>query len=252
MNQTDTQAPARLTRFGAAPFFVFCDHASNAVPADLSCLGLPDDMLRTHIAWDIGAAALSEAIARTLGGVFFSCAVSRLVVDVNRAETNADLIPAMSDQIPIPGNQMLSVADRRDRIARFHAPYHAALAAALDAACAAAARPFVISVHSFTNRLMGAAEDRPWRIGVLWREDERSARAMIDALHRATGWPIGDNEPYDARQFNYSVDRHVGPRGLPHLTLEIRQDLISDNVGVAEMAELLSHGIIRAADAARA
>ena len=225
---------ARADRFGEAPFFVFCDHASNAVPADLNSLGLPDDILETHIAWDIGAGALAAGVARRLQGTLFRCCFSRLVIDPNRAETAPDLIPATSDQIPVPGNQMMTQQDRADRLARFHVPYHDLLDDALDDMIARAGPPFVVSIHSFTNRLMGAAEDRPWRVGVLWREDEKSARGLIAYLRETAGWVVGDNEPYDAREFNYSVDRHVDPRGLSHVTIEARQDLIGDEKGAEE------------------
>ncbi|MEO1135950.1 MAG: N-formylglutamate amidohydrolase, partial [Pseudomonadota bacterium] len=212
-------------------------------PDDLNCLGLPGDILETHIAWDIGAGALACALAERLEATFFRCGYSRLVVDPNRAVEVDDLIPAASDQIPIPGNQMLNSEERAARIERFHVPYHEDLDGVLDKMTASGAHPFVVSVHSFTNRLMGAASDRPWSVGLLWREDERSARSMIDYLSTVKDWRIGDNEPYDARQFNYSVDRHIGPRKLPHLTLEIRQDLILNEEGVTEMADILARGV---------
>jgi len=234
---------ARLEKFGAAPVFIFCDHGSNAMPASLNCLGLPEDILKTHIAWDIGAGALAAGLAQRLQGTLFRCEFSRLIIDPNRTLSAEGLIPHTSDQIPIPGNQMLSEADREARINQFHVPYHDLLDAALDDIIATSGAPFVISVHSFTNRLMGAAEDRPWALGLLWREDEPSARGMIRHLETQTDWRIGDNEPYDAREFNYSVDRHIGPRSLSHITLEARQDLISDNDGVAAMADILSAGV---------
>ncbi len=230
---------ATLTHFGDAPFFVFCDHASNVIPADLHCLGLPDDFLKTHIAWDIGAGPLTTAIAEKLHGVAFNCGYSRLIIDANRSPTAKDFIPAVSDQIPVPGNQMLSEKDRQDRMARFHEPYHEQLSAAIDRMIKIHGDPFMVCVHSFTNRLMGAAEDRPWRIGMLWNTDEESARVMIDSLERATGWSIGDNTPYDAREFNYSIDRHISPLGLRHVTLEVRQDMLVDEHAVVDMASLL-------------
>ncbi len=234
---------SHFTTYGAAPFFVFCDHASNHIPVDLNDLGMPEDLLETHIAWDIGASAIAEAIAKRLGCALFQCAFSRLIIDPNRALTSNDLIPATSDQIPIPGNQMLNDAQRRARIEQFHMPYHDQLAAELNRARENTEKLFVISIHSFTNRLMGAAEDRPWPVGLLWREDERSARATIDFLSRETDWPIGDNQPYDAREFNYSVDRHVGPINISHLTMEFRQDYLSCDEEIEKMAELVAGGV---------
>jgi len=243
LQMTDDKNIATSERFGDAPVLVFCDHASNAIPAAFDCLGLPEDILRTHIAWDIGAAAVAEALARNLNATYLACAFSRLIVDANRDPTSGDLVPAVADQIPIPGNQMLTEADRDARIAEFHAPYHERLGAAVAALAEYAANPIAISVHSFTNRLMGAGEERPWGAGLLWHEDETSALFMIDWLRRHGDWPIGDNEPYDARLFNYSVDRHIGPRGMAHLTFEVRQDLVTDADGAALVADLLARGV---------
>ncbi len=237
MNDFDV---ASHTGYGAAPYFVFCDHASNAIPADLKCLGIPEDVLQTHIAWDIGAGALSAAVAQSLQGTLFSCAYSRLIIDPNRDIHSKDSIPPVSDQIPIPGNQMLNEAAMRARIDQFHTPYHEQLGAELDRFSNENDAPFIIAIHSFTNRLMGAAEDRPWHLGLLWREDEESARAAIRFLARKTEWSIGDNEPYDARVFNYSIDRHISPRRLPHITLEVRQDLVRNESAVTQTASLLS------------
>ena len=247
MTGTQDSFIARASRYGDAPFFIFCDHAANAMPRRLNCLGLPSDILATHIAWDIGARALSHAVARRLDCALLECGFSRLVVDVNRDVSSPDLIPVVSDQIPVPGNQMLGDAERAARVAAFHEPYHRMLGEALDAAQKKAPDVFVISIHSFTDRLMGAADERPWPVGFLWREDERSARAAIARLEESTDWLIGDNQPYDARVFNYSVDRHVGPRGLAHLTLEVRQDMIADEGGVEAVAPLIADAIAYAA-----
>ncbi len=239
---TDTNI-ASQKRFGDAPYFVFCDHASNVIPAEMNCLGMPDDLLATHIGWDIGAGALAFALGEALAGETFACEFSRLVIDANRATDSNDIIPATSDQIPIPGNQMLSAEEKSSRIKNFHTPYHERLSAALDDFSARHADAFVISVHSFTNRLMGAADDRPWKVGLLWREDETSAQLMIAHLEEATDWTIGNNQPYDARIFNYSIDRHAGPRGLPHLTLEVRQDLIHHDSDILSLAAILAKGV---------
>lgn len=228
-------------RFGGAPFLVFADHASNAVPDDLNQLGLSPDILDTHIAFDIGSAATADSMAAALRGRVFRCGFSRLVLDVNRAENRADLIPPVSDSIPVPGNHGISQGDREARIARFHATYHAALGERMAAAATEAA--FIVSVHSFTPRLMGAMQDRPWHIGLLWRHDEASARRFMAWLERCTDWVVGDNKPYDAREFNYSIDRHVAPRGLPHLTIEVRQDLIANERDASAVGRILAEGV---------
>ncbi len=235
---------ATLTHFGDAPYFVFCDHASNAVPDELNCLGMPEDMMNTHIAWDIGAGAVAELLAKKLAATYFRCEFSRLLIDSNRGQSAHDVIPIVSDKIPIPGNQALTESEKAARFKDFHAPYHVELNAAIEGMVSVHGQPFIISIHSFTHRLMGGTEDRPWKFGFLWHEDEASARALMSQLKQRTGWDIGDNEPYDAREFNYSVDQHIGPRNLPHVTVEIRQDIISDDQGIEIAADHLAHGIL--------
>ena len=241
-NRADIEI-ATEARFGDAPVLVFCDHASNAMPASFDCLGLPRDILQTHIAWDIGAGAVAEGLARRLDAPFLACGFSRLIIDANRDVSSNDIIPAVADQIPVPGNQMLTDADRAARVRDFHKPYHERLGAAVEDLAARDDNPIAISVHSFTNRLMGAGNERPWGLGLLWREDEASAKFIIDWLRDNADWPIGDNEPYDARLFNYSVDRHIGPRRMRHLTFEVRQDLVSDEAGIAKIADILARGV---------
>lgn len=236
-----------VTRYGDAPIFVFADHASNAIPDDFNDLGLPEDVLETHIAWDIGAGALATQIAEQLNGTLLTCTYSRLVIDPNRSLATKDLIPASSDQIPVPGNQMLSEAERKERIERLYVPYHKDLAASIDEFSQRAQPPFVVSIHSFTKRMMGSVEDRPWHVGLLWREDEPSAKTVIQWLNENTDWAIGSNEPYDAREFNYSIDRHVGPRDLNHLTFEVRQDLLMNEESVQSVAAVLSEAIAHTA-----
>jgi len=63
---------------------ILCDHASNAVPPDLGDLGLPEAEFERHIAYDIGAAAVTRSLARRLGAPAILTRFSRLVIDPNR------------------------------------------------------------------------------------------------------------------------------------------------------------------------
>ena len=168
-----------VTKRSGAPYFVFVDHATNAIPATFDQLALPEDILETHIAYDIGAAAIGEIIARELNATLLTCDYSRLLIDPNRDVASKDVIPEMSDHIPIPRNAQLSHAERQARIDQFHAPYHALLAGELDTLQASHEDPLVISIHSFSPRLVGEKHDRPWHIGFLWKDDEASARALM-------------------------------------------------------------------------
>lgn len=221
---------------GAANVLILCDHASSAVPPDID-LGIDPDLLTKHIAVDIGAAGVSEAVAAQLDAPAILATVSRLVIDLNREPDRLGLIPHSSDGHSIPGNDDV---DRAARIARFHAPYHRLIAATIRAK-----RPkLIVSVHSFTPRLeQHDGADRPWEIGILYNRDARAARIGIE-LFGAAGVVTGDNEPYSGRILNATMNRHAEGNGIPYLGVEIRNDLISDAAGVAHWARLLA-GIVK-------
>jgi predicted N-formylglutamate amidohydrolase len=209
---------------------LLCDHASNAVPADID-LGIDPALLDLHIALDIGAGPLTRALAATLDAPAILATVSRLVIDLHREPDHVGLIPHHSDGHSIPGNEH---ADRADRIARFHAPYHRAIAQRVRTW-----RPrLILSIHSFTPRLEQGGSDRPWQVGVLYNRDARAARPAIDFL-RARGLVTGDNAPYSGRLLNATLNRHAEANGIPALAIEVRNDLIRDPAGVSRWTEIL-------------
>ena len=182
-------------------------------------------------------AVVAEGLARHLGGAYFACGFSRLIVDVNRDLHSPDLIPTVSDQIPVPGNQMLSEADRAARIDKYHEPYHKRLAGAVAELETRGGEPLAISVHSFTPVLNGIS--REVQMGVLWDKDSRLSDIFIEEF-RAAGYLTGDNEPYSGRApQDFTIDHHAEEIDLPHVGIEVRQDLIDDVAGVDEVAPVM-------------
>ena len=218
-------------RFGG--ILVVSDHASNRVPEDID-LGIAPELLDQHVAVDIGVQAVGEIMARQAGIAAFQCHVSRLVCDVNREPEAPGAVPIASDGHAIAGNA-LDHAGHAARIARFHAPYHAALAAALDEAPPA----LILSLHSFTPRLATSDEARPWQVGVLYNADDRAARIAIPLL-AAEGLVVGDQQPYSGRLLNYTMNRHAEAEGRPYLGVEVRQDQIDTPAGHARWAAMLA------------
>jgi predicted N-formylglutamate amidohydrolase len=225
-----------------APSGIACvvDHASNAVPQDIT-LGIPAHLLHEHIALDIGTAAIAELMARDHTIPAHIAAVSRLVCDLNREESAPGLVPKASDGHPIPGNVG---ADREGRLNRFHRPYHTALAEWLEAAQPA----LILSLHSFTPRLETSDAARPWEVGVLYNEDDRAARIAIPLL-AAQGLNVGDNLPYSGRDLNYTMNRHAEAEGRPYLGIELRQDLVQSPQDQARYAAILADIAQRVASA---
>ncbi len=223
---------------GQSPAFLFCDHATNALPAQYGSLGLSAEQVNDHIAYDPGAAALTEILGERLRARTVYCRFSRLLIDPNRGLERDDLVVEQSDSVVIPGNQNLGWEEREHRINTYYRPYHEFLDYELEEHVRAVSDPLVVSIHSFCRALRCRESHRPWQVGILWKDDEKSAWTMINAL-RHQGLSVGDNEPYSAKAYNYTVDRHVGARGLRHLTLEIRQDLIADETHVRQWADLI-------------
>ena len=227
-----------------SPFLITCDHAGREVPAELGDLGLAPEAFERHIAWDIGAGALSLRLGETLGACVLMGVYSRLVVDLNRAPGRPDSIAVVSDGTPIPGNIGLSKTDSAARVDAFHEPYHQAIAQELSWREQQGLPTVVLFVHSFTPRLAG--RERPWTVGVLHAHDSPYSAAMLTLLRERTDHVVGDNEPYAMDETDYSAGRHARARGLDYLELEVRQDLIAEEAGVKRMADVLAPSLIQA------
>jgi predicted N-formylglutamate amidohydrolase len=233
-----TDLPYRLVNEdGPAAMVIICDHASNRVPAGYGDLGLPAAAFERHIAWDIGAAAISEILARRFDAPAILSTVTRLLIDCNRRFEDPGLTPAISDGTEIPANRDLSQEERAKRWRLYHQPYHAAIAQAIDRQLASGRQPVVLSIHSMTPTMRGIV--RTWQIAVCWDNDQRLSTPMLAALRTCAGIVVGDNEPYNLDpNEDHSVPVHAVRRGLKHLQIEFRQDEIADAAGQRRWAKL--------------
>jgi predicted N-formylglutamate amidohydrolase len=200
-----------------------CDHASNALPQHYGSLGLDEAQLRRHIAYDIGAADVTRAMAAFFGAPAVLTRFSRLLIDPNRGDDDPTLVMRLSDGAVIPGNVNVDSAEIEHRRRLYWQPYRDRVSALLDEMSAIGPLPVVISIHSFTPYWKQVA--RPWQIGVLWDNDPRLAVPLLELL-RQDGLCVGDNEPYDGALEGDSLYAHGTQRGLAHVLIELRQDLI--------------------------
>ncbi|WP_448500762.1 N-formylglutamate amidohydrolase [Sphingomonas sp.] len=214
---------------GGGDILLLCDHASARVPDGIN-LGVSDAVMARHVAVDIGAEPLTRALAAALDARAVLATVSRLVIDLHREPDHSALVPVESDGDAVPGNVG---ADRFERIARFHAPYHRAIEDEI-----ARRRPaLIVAIHSFTRALRHGRR-REIDAGILYNRDERVARAMIDEL-RGAGIATGDNAPYSGRMLNATLNRHGEANGIASVSIEICNDRIADAAGVAKWRTLL-------------
>lgn len=236
----DDPAPVRvLNPDSPTPLLLVCDHAGKAVPAALRGLGVSPEEMDRHIGWDIGAAAVTEGLARRLDACAVLTVYSRLVVDCNRWPDSPTLMPAISDGTPVPANLDLTETARLLRLEALYQPYHDAIAQERSRITARGQVPVLISIHSFTPQMNGFR--RPWHVGVLWNRDGRLALPMLEALRAEGDLTVGDNEPYSARTgTDFTIIHHGEQANLPVLMLEIRQDLIADAVGADAWADRLA------------
>lgn len=224
---------------GASDFVLACDHAGRDIPQALDSLGLSETELASHIAWDIGAAGVARRLAERLDATLVLQPYSRLVIDCNRAPGSPESIVERSEWTHIGRNENLAEAEVEARTREIFQPYHDALRDILDARQRQRRQTILVSVHSFTPSYRGAA--RPWHIGIMYHRDARLASELLRLLRRDERLPVGDNEPYSiSDETDYTIPVHGEARGIPHVALEIRQDLIADEAGQATWAGRLA------------
>jgi predicted N-formylglutamate amidohydrolase len=213
---------------GSGRLLLLCDHASNTLPP--GGLGLDPALLSTHIAYDIGAAAVTRTLAAAWGAPAILGVWSRLLIDLNRGTDDPTLVMKLSDGSAIPGNRDAGPDEVARRIAAYHAPYHGAITRELDGM---GDDTVILSLHSFTPSWKSVP--RKWDIGVLYDEDARFAVPLMRRLAEA-GFTVGDNEPYTGALEGDTLNQHGTRRGLPHVLLEVRQDLIGDPAQAQDFA----------------
>lgn len=228
---------------GRARLLLVCDHASRRIPAALDDLGLDELALGRHIACDIGAGEVATRLSERLDAQAVLASYSRLVVDCNRGLNDPTSILAVSDGEFIPGNQGLSADQKTERARQFFYPYHGAIRRRLESFERRNIVPAFVAVHSFTPIFKKVR--RPWQIGILWDTDPRIPVPLMDIL-RAQGITVGDNEPYSGKApADHTVDFHAEGGGLPHVSIEIRQDLINHPEGVRKWTAILGDALER-------
>ena len=229
-------------RQGRSNFVIVVDHASPRIPRRLQNLGLPASELQRHIAWDIGALGVARQTAAALDAVLVAQNYSRLVIDCNRDPAVASSIPRVSESSDIPGNAALSEDDIAARRVEIFDPYHNHVRALLDERAAAGRSTILVAQHTMTNIYHGVR--REMHAAVLYNRDRRFAGLVLERLRREKELLVADNEPYfvsDAT--DYTIPRHGEARGLPHVEIEIRQDLVSDEAGQTEWAHRITRAL---------
>ncbi len=236
----DPEASHTLNPASDKPILLVADHASNVVPSVLDDLGLDLATLNRHVAFDKGTKALTERLSELLGYTAVLCNYSRLVVDCNRRVGDSSLMPEVSDDVVVPGNQALTEEQRTARYDEIFTPYHQAIDTQLRRLKSRVEAPALVAMHSFTPRLR-TGSSRPWHVGVLWDQDYRISEPLLEYLRQFAHLCVGDNEPYSGKHpADYTIDHHGEGNRLPCVSIEIRQDLLGTPEAIETWAQRLT------------
>lgn len=224
---------------GRSPVLLICEHAGKVIPQSLGTLGLAQEDLVRHIAWDIGAEAVSRHLAKTLDAPLLLQRYSRLVYDCNRPPEAPDAMPVMSETTRVQGNENLPADARFARIRSIYRPFHDAVSQFLDRRASHRIASLIVTMHSFTPTYKGVR--RHLDLGVLHDRDTRLADLVLGVCGRMKDIVVRRNEPYGPQDgVCHTLNLHGGSRGLHHVMLEIRNDLISHEAGQAQWAARLA------------
>ena len=224
---------------GQAGLILLADHAANTVPSEIGTLGLDEADMGRHIAFDVGIRDVTLGLAERMGAAAVLSTWSRLVIDPNRGEDDPTLIMKLNDGSIIPGNRHVGTVETERRLNAYHRPYHDRITATIDETIARGLAPVLVSMHSFTPAFRGRPP-RPWHVGLLWDRDDRMVMPLMDRLRAGGDLCVGDNEPYSGQLRGDCMYRHGTARGIPHVLIEIRNDLIDTAEGQRAWADRLA------------
>ncbi len=213
-----------------APFIITAEHASNCIPKSLSNLGLSDEVLETHVAYDLFIKDFTLELSAQLACPLITSEYSRLVIDCNRVRESFELFRLKSDNIEIEGNSTLSGEEKEARLVEIYDAFHNTVIKVKDNYMKNNVNFSILSIHSFTPQLAEDGKERPWDIGLMWDVDSSLADKMY-AFFKENYLDLicGLNVPYDARKEEAgSMHVHAYPCGIPAVEIELNQKSLAD------------------------
>ncbi len=230
---------------GKSKLLLICEHAGRAIPTVLGNMGVSKSDFERHIVYDIGAEALARQMSDVLDASLLIQPYSRLVIDCNRPLRAFDCIPTSSDGTSIPANLVLDGAAKQQRFDEIHRPFHNAISDLLDQRAEAGKPSVLVSVHSFTPKLVLSKRQRPWHLGLLYLQDDILARKVMEIFRTlAPDMSVALNQPYLVDEdSDYTIPVHAVQRHLRHVLLEVRNDQLQNTVQQSYWGRLLARAL---------
>ncbi len=224
-------------------YLVICDHASNNMPLEYGNLGISKKDLESHRAFDLGASEVASELSNLLNCNLVMANFSRLLIDPNRGKDDPTLIPKLSEGKIIKGNANISMSEddmeRSKRIHLFYLPYHKQINRFINKSLDNGRIPKILSIHSFTPIWKG--KKREIDVGILWDKDDRLSKIFLNSLKNIK---LGDNKPYSGRLKNDTLYKHATSHGIPHVLIELRQDLLKKEKDKLQWAKKI-HNVLK-------
>ncbi len=240
---TDGEPVAVDNADGTSRVLLVCEHASRRLPQRYGDLGLSQEALASHIAWDPGALGLAQQMSQGLDATLIHQRFSRLIYDCNRPPESPAAMRDVSEIFRVPGNENLSDAERAQRTAALYRPFHQRIGQAIDSRRERGLETVLVTIHSFTPVYFGT--ERKVEIGILHDRDARLADAMLQLAARGSDYRVERNEPYGpADGVTHTLDVHAIEAGLLNVMIEVRNDLIQNEAGQRVVAGFLT-GLLR-------
>lgn len=190
------------------------------------------------------------------GATLLVSRLSRYVVDLNRAPDDVDRQTVRDHPAPRPSQsrgvvwrlttdgqpalrEPITYAELRERLARYHAPYHAALASEIERKKAVFGFALLVSGHSMPSTGRGGRERRADVVpGTRGRTS--AAGAVIDLVEhhfRGEGLSVVHDDPYRG---GYTTQRYGAPEaGVHAVQIELNRALYADELTAAPKADEL-------------
>ena len=211
---------------------IVADHASNFIPDEYNNLGLSQELIESHIAYDIGVKQLALELSEKLKAHLVMGDYSRLLIDLNRGIMDPTLISSISHGIKIVQNYRLSSRDKKFRVNRIYNNYHNTIYKIIKREKI----NLIISLHSFNPYYK--KKKRNIKFGILSNSDRRYSNIIIEILSKK-GYRVGDNQPYEGNLTGDTMYRHALRNGIPHTLIETRNDLLQSSKNVSDVSNVL-------------
>ncbi len=241
LTEADGAPVAVENREASSPVLLICEHASRRLPEKMGTLGLSPEALSSHIAWDPGALCrVAKLLVKSLDAALIYQRFSRLAYDCNRPPEAEAAMPPVSEVFEIPGNAAISASERRVRTEALYVPFRDELEDFIAARKASGRPPVLVTMHTFTPVYHGRQRDV--EVGILHDTDKRLADRMLSVAGKTKRLDnVRRNEPYGpADGVTHTLIEHGLKNGLLNVMIEIRNDLVLDEVGQKVMADYLT------------